>query len=80
MAIQTCRDDVARKRRLSIARASDRLRAALRLMHRGITAAKTRRLQNELMCHAGDDDEQSADQTIAKFPQRPLILGDKWDF
>ena len=49
-------------------------------MHRGITAAKTRRLQNELMCHAGDDDEQSADQTIAKFPQRPLILGDKWDF
>jgi hypothetical protein len=47
-------------------RAGKRIRFALRIMHRAIVTAKTRRLQRELMLH--------------EIPQQPLILGDKWDF
>ena len=50
------------------------IRRALRVVHRAIIAAKTRRLQRELMLRelSGGD---------AELPQqRPLILDDKWDF
>ena len=49
-------------------------RRALRVVHRAIIAAKTRRLQRELMLRelSGGD---------AELPQqRPLIIDDKWDF
>ncbi|HEV7635082.1 MAG TPA: hypothetical protein VGO54_06565 [Bradyrhizobium sp.] len=62
---------------------------ALKLMHRAIVAAKTRRLARELMLHAGShyegvgSDARGSDgegRDAANYPQHPLILGDKWDF
>jgi hypothetical protein len=45
--------------------------AALTMVHSAIVAAKTRRLQRELMLHNTE---------LRNIPQQPLILGDKWDF
>jgi hypothetical protein len=50
--------------------------SAFKTMHRAIIAAKLHRLRNELMLHRGTAGERDA----SKFPQRPMILGDKWDF
>jgi hypothetical protein len=70
-------------------RAMGRAGAALGIIHRGIVTAKTRRLQRELLFHGGarDDllrqhtqDTCGIDRDAAKFAQRPLLLGDKWDF
>ena len=47
-----------------------RVRAALTTIHQAIVAAKMRRVRRELMFHTQD---------LKDFPQRPLILGDKWD-
>jgi hypothetical protein len=70
---------------------SSHIRAALTTMHEAIVAAKMRRIQRELIFHggfAGSHDEWSRskwreapgpDHDIRDFPQRPLILGDKWD-
>jgi hypothetical protein len=71
---------VAEKSRLSFARVLARLAAAFKIVHRAIVVAKLRRLRNELRCHGGDVDGRPLDQDVAKFPQQPLILGDKWDF
>jgi hypothetical protein len=49
------------------------LRAGLRAMHRAIVTAKMRRLERELLLH-------DLGKTSERFPQAPLILGDKWDF
>jgi hypothetical protein len=67
-----------------------RLGAAFNIIHRTIIAAKTRHLARELMMHASlryevffrPDVRESHDQNkdAAKFPQRPLIIDDKWDF
>jgi len=64
--------------------------AAFGLIHQGIVTAKTRRLQRELLFHGGarDDgcverrlhDVNGIDGDAAKPVQRPLLLGDKWDF
>ena len=48
----------------------------LKVLHRAIVAAKLRRLHHELMLHRSAQAEFDA----AQFPQRPLMLGDKWDF
>ena len=85
-------DDVAApagESRLTLARASGWLVAALKTIHEAIVAAKTRRLQRELMFH-GDLGSESLDEIvgdrplsaeeIAKLPRQPMILGDKWDF
>jgi hypothetical protein len=67
--------------RVTFARAFRRLRAACRLMHRAIITARTRRLQSELMFfHARDCGEPSPGEDATRYPQRPMILGDKWDF
>jgi hypothetical protein len=73
-----------------IRRAIGRTGAALKIMHRAVVAAKMRRVERELMFHNGSYDrwfgEPDAQQshTLGKdpmnVPQRPLILGDKWDF
>lgn len=55
-----------RRLRILAHRAVSRTIHALKLVHAAIVTAKTRRVQRELMLH--------------KFPQRPLILDDKWDF
>jgi len=47
-------------------------------MHRAIVKAKLRRLRNELICRGGYVSEKYSD--ASKFPQAPMILGDKWDF
>ena len=48
-----------------------RMSAALTMVHKAVVAAKTRRLQRELTFHTHE---------LRNIPQRPLILGDKWDF
>ncbi len=66
--------------RLTWARASARLVAALKTIHEAIVAAKTRRLQRELMFHGDLDDAPFGEADIRKIPRRPMRLGDKWDF
>jgi hypothetical protein len=71
-------------------RAIRRTGAALRIMHRAVVAAKMRRVERELMFHDGsydrwfgERDTQQGDasgKNAVKFPQRPLLLSDKWDF
>jgi hypothetical protein len=85
-------DDVvatAGEPRFTLARASSWLAAALKTIHEAIVAAKTRRLRRELMFH-GDLGSESLDEIVgerplsaeevAKLPQQPMVLGDKWDF
>lgn len=62
----------------TIVRASRKIVAALKAVHRAILAAKLHRLRNELMLHRSTAAYGEFDAT--KFPQRPLILGEKWDF
>jgi len=75
--------------RLALDRALAWFAAAFRTIHESIVAAKTRRLQRELMFH-DDLGSESLDEIVgdrplgaeefAKLPQRPMVLGDKWDF
>jgi hypothetical protein len=69
---------IAGEGRPKLVRMVKRVLAALRLMHRAIIIAKTRRLERELVRHADDRAIEPVDAT--RYPQRPLILGDKWDF
>jgi hypothetical protein len=63
-------------------RAFNSLRRAASLARRAIVAAKLCPLRGELICHAGvsigDYPKPVAD--AVRWPQAPLILGDKWDF
>jgi hypothetical protein len=69
-------------------RAIRRTIAALDILHRAIVSAKTRRLRREMMLYAdtpemlslSDPQRHGRDQDLLKFPQRPLILGEKWDY
>jgi hypothetical protein len=73
-------DNVAEKTRWPLARALARLAAASRIIHRAIVTAKLRRLQSEPMRHGGNVYGQISDRDAEKFPQLPMMLGDKWDF
>jgi hypothetical protein len=53
-------------------RAAGRTGTAFKILHRAVVTAKTRRLERELTFPTGSHD-------AAKFPQLPLILGEKWD-
>jgi hypothetical protein len=68
--------------RRSYIRAYGLLKRAAGLAHRAIVTAKLRRLRVELICHVGMRADGSATPVAdaARWPQRPLILGDKWDF
>jgi hypothetical protein len=70
--------------RFTLARAWEWFAATLRTIHEAIMAAKTRRLQRELTFHAdfgeGMCDRPLGEQDVWRIPQRPMILGDKWDF
>ena len=65
-----------------------RVRAVLKTIHLTIAAAKIHRLRNELMLHSDSYDrwvhpdaaDGGAELSGPKFPQRPMVLGDKWDF
>jgi hypothetical protein len=76
-----------RLRRLA-RQAVSRIGAALGTLHQAIVTAKTRRLARELMFRPEAYDDWSGEfdrrsdpgRDATKLPQRPLILGDKWDF
>jgi hypothetical protein len=55
-------------------------RAAISVIRRTIIGAKMRQRQSEPMFHAAKETEQSPPEDLLRYPQRPLILGDKWDF
>jgi hypothetical protein len=65
-----------------------RVSAALAFIHKAIIAAKMRRIQRELMFHAGAYErsqfgpawhEEHGLKDIRDFPQTLLLLSDKWD-
>jgi hypothetical protein len=69
-------------------KAGSRASAVLNVIHKAIIAAKLRRVQRELMFHTGSHEwsgfgpgsrEEGLDKDVRYFPQRPLILSDKWD-
>ncbi|MBV9462202.1 MAG: hypothetical protein JO141_32450 [Bradyrhizobium sp.] len=64
----------------SMARLFWRVAVAFRLLHRGIVRAKLRRLHSELLFRRDYNEMLPLEENATKFPQRPLILGDKWDF
>jgi hypothetical protein len=64
----------------SLPRFVRRIGVAFRLMHRAIVRARLRRLSGELLFRRDYNDMLPLEQDATKFPQRPLILGDKWDF
>jgi hypothetical protein len=55
-----------------------RVRAVLGRIHLAIVAAKLRRLRTDLMFQR--DYGRPVEQDVAKYPQWPLIVPDKWDF
>jgi hypothetical protein len=78
-------DDVngfARDRHSSISRALRRIGAALGTLHRAIVSAKLRRAESSLLFRSDYTEMLAPEskQDAGKFPQRPLVLGDKWDF
>ena len=77
------RDDMggfARQDASWIEKVSRRLGAALRTFHRGIIRARLRRIRREMLFRPDYDEMFPPEQDASRFPQRPMILGDKWDF
>jgi hypothetical protein len=70
----------AREKSLSISRLFRLVSAAFRLIHRGIVGAKLRRVRTEMLFRPDYDEMFEREHDASKFPQRPLIVGDKWDF
>jgi hypothetical protein len=70
----------ARDNRASMARLFRRIGVVFKLLHRGIVRAKLRRLRSELLFRRDYSEMLPLDDDMTKFPQRPLVLGDKWDF
>ncbi len=63
-----------------ISRVFGRLSAAFQMTHQAIATAKLERLENELVVRRGYSDAGLVHHEVARYPQRPLVLGDKWDF
>jgi hypothetical protein len=74
------RRSLAASRRSAIGRAWRRLGAMLRLIHLSIVQARLQRLRHELMLQRSLDAYYAPEQDASKYPRRPLILSDKWDF
>ena len=76
-------NDISATRRdngASMARLFRRVAVAFRLLHRGIVRAKLRRSHHEWLFRRDYIEMLPLEEDAAKFPQRPLILGEKWDF
>jgi hypothetical protein len=71
---------LARQNTFWIQKAARRVSAAFRLLHRGIVRAKLRRLHSELLFRPDYNEIFPPEKDATKWPQRPMILGDKWDF
>ncbi len=69
-----------RKRRFSISRVLKRIGAAFGMLHRGIVSAKLQRGRSGFLVRKDYEDMLPPERDVTKCPQRPLILGDKWDF
>ena len=71
-----------RSSRFSAAGVTRKISAALRTMHRAIVAAKLHRLRNELMLQRYASEDLGVDRRmdVSHFPQRPSVLGAKWDY
>jgi|ERR1700743_631551 hypothetical protein len=70
-------------------RALRRTRAVFAILHQAIVTAKLRRLRREMLLYTGPRGElispsepqgHAADRDLLKYPQRPLILSEKWDY
>lgn len=68
------------ERRSVIARVVGNISAAISAIDRSIAALMVCLLWSERTCHGGDGGEPSPQHDLARYPQAPLILGDKWDF
>lgn len=73
-------DSRAREERLPLRHALSWIGRAFAALHQAIVTAKLRRLQHELMFRHDYGDMFPPEQDASKLPQRPLVLGDKWDF
>jgi hypothetical protein len=73
-------EGVAHTDPLGVGRFFRRIGAAFRILHRSIVNAKLGRVQREWMFRPDYSDMQPGEQDVTNFPQRPLVLGDKWDF
>lgn len=88
-AVSNTRKSRALRFRKLARRALRRTRAVLAILHQAIVTAKLRRLRREMLLYAGprgelisstESQSHSADRDLLKYPQRPLILGEKWDY
>jgi hypothetical protein len=80
----------AKRLRALVRRAISRTAAAFKITQQAVQTAKVGRLVQELTPRPGARDHRSLespayrnrnpDRDATKFPQRPLVLGDKWDF
>jgi hypothetical protein len=64
----------------AIFRAFAWLGSAFKAVHQAIVAAKLERIESELVLRRGYCDELPLQRDAVRYPQRPLILSDKWDF
>jgi hypothetical protein len=71
---------LARDNGAPITRLFRRVFIIVRLLHRGIVRARLRRLHSELLFRRDYSEMLPLEEDATKFPQRPLVLGDKWDF
>jgi hypothetical protein len=67
-------------RRSAIARRLDDARAAISALYRGLVALIMRPVSRGQTFHGDNGGELSPQDDPARYPQWPLILGDKWDF
>jgi hypothetical protein len=65
-----------RAKRISLSKAFMRIGTVIGTLHRAIASARLR----SLMFHRDYSEMFPLDQDATKFPQRPMVLGDKWDF
>jgi hypothetical protein len=63
-----------------VLRAFGWLGAAVKTTHQAIVAAKLERIENELVLRRGYSDDETWQHEAVRYPQRPLVLSDKWDF
>jgi hypothetical protein len=71
---------VAQEKRSPLMRRLKRIGARISWLHRAIMSAKLRSLNRELMFRHDCEELLFPEHDIKKIPQRPLIVGDKWDF
>jgi hypothetical protein len=63
-----------------ISRAFAWFNVAVKTIHQAIVTAKLERLESELVVRRSYCDDRLSDRDAVRYPQRPLLLSDKWDF